>query len=343
MKSKEEREKSSQRIAIVGAGLCGLAVAWYLSEKFSGSITVFDENGVGGGASGIAAGLLHPFVGAHNKKNHLGDEGFEATKQLIQVAELALGKCVAEYSGLLRLATDDQQLNNYAKAALLYPEIEWKTAAENVKSIPGLQPFPGIFLKNAAVVDTKRYLDGLWIACSTRKVNLQLEKIHSLEQLDKYDVVVITAGAGCKTIVGLEDVKLNLVKGQVLTCSWSNEHPPLPCALNSYAYLIKGFDGKNCIAGATYEHNYKDSFPDRDFAIAEIIPKVQTYFPEINAANVIDCKAAFRASTPDRKPIMRQFKEKRWILSGMGSKGLLYHALYSKILTNEILSTQSRV
>nr|CAB3469634.1 unnamed protein product [Digitaria exilis] len=53
------------RYAVLGAGFAGLSVAWYLlkhSPRDSRvSVDIYDENGVGGGASGVSGGLLHPY------------------------------------------------------------------------------------------------------------------------------------------------------------------------------------------------------------------------------------------------------------------------------------------
>lgn len=44
------------RIAIIGAGFSGLAAAWYFLQQPHLEVTVFDKKGIGGGASGVAAG-----------------------------------------------------------------------------------------------------------------------------------------------------------------------------------------------------------------------------------------------------------------------------------------------
>lgn len=49
-------------IAIIGAGFSGLALAYFLLQS-SAHVTLFDAVGIGGGASGIATGLLHPYPG----------------------------------------------------------------------------------------------------------------------------------------------------------------------------------------------------------------------------------------------------------------------------------------
>lgn len=54
-----------QRYAVVGAGFAGVAAAWHLMQQGSQvgptEVHLYDVAGLAGGASGAAAGLLHPF------------------------------------------------------------------------------------------------------------------------------------------------------------------------------------------------------------------------------------------------------------------------------------------
>ena len=52
-----------RRYAIIGGGFAGVATAWHLLAHASGPVSVhlFDGAGIAGGASGAAAGLLHPY------------------------------------------------------------------------------------------------------------------------------------------------------------------------------------------------------------------------------------------------------------------------------------------
>jgi hypothetical protein len=54
-----------RRYAIIGGGFAGVATAWHLLAAGKGSVAgldLFDASGLGGGASGAAAGLLHPYT-----------------------------------------------------------------------------------------------------------------------------------------------------------------------------------------------------------------------------------------------------------------------------------------
>lgn len=96
-------------IAIIGAGFAGVAIAYhvfkYVAEKHAETtetndtsenqhsfgpvtITLIDEKAIAGGASGVAAGLLHPYT-PRGKLIWRGVEGVDATLALVAAAEAA--------------------------------------------------------------------------------------------------------------------------------------------------------------------------------------------------------------------------------------------------------------
>ncbi|XP_020259130.1 uncharacterized protein LOC109835575 [Asparagus officinalis] len=56
---------ASKKYAVLGAGFAGLSVAWHLlkhcPKESHMHIDIYDEVGIGGGASGASGGLLHPY------------------------------------------------------------------------------------------------------------------------------------------------------------------------------------------------------------------------------------------------------------------------------------------
>ena len=98
----KKQKEGGMRIAILGAGFAGLSAAWHLLRRGGCEVTLFDPKGVGGGASGIAAGLLHPYVGEEGKRSYLASEGIEATLELIAAAEKSLGEKVVLQKGIVR-------------------------------------------------------------------------------------------------------------------------------------------------------------------------------------------------------------------------------------------------
>lgn len=328
------------QVAILGAGLCGLAMAWNLAKTGNFQVTLFDPQGIGKGASGVAAGLLHPYTGARSRKNWRSTEGLEATLRLINVAESHLRSTVHTHHGLQRTALTKQQELDFSRCAKEHADVKWRTAEECQKAVPGTSHNPGIFIETAYVVDCEKYLEGLWLACAEHGVQFQQQKIHSLKEVDSFDHVVVAMGAASNSLPELSHIAITPIKGQVLTLSWPENAALLPYPISSQAYLLMLPKEKRCIAGATFERDFEHEEPDEEYAKKNILPKIQAFFPEIDRAKVLTCRAGIRASTAHHHPLVINVGKGRWLLTGMGSKGLLYHALCAEELAHNIgLST----
>jgi len=310
------------RIAILGAGLSGLSTAWHLAKIGRYDITIFDPNGIGNGASGVAAGLLHPFAGARSRKNWRADEGMEATLSLIrEIQDYATTPLVVK-TGLHRPALTQEQKIDFAMCAKDNPD---------VNCCPG-----GVFIDKAYVVDCEKYLEALWLACANKEVKFEKEAVISLNEVDSYDHVVVAMGAASKNLPELSHLPITPIKGQVLTLERPDALPPLSSPISSQGYLLMHPRNDVFIAGATYERIFPDELPHIEVAKLDLIPKIQAFFPQLANAKVLRCRAGIRASTPDHRPLIKHLGNNRWVITGMGSKGLLYHALCSEELALQI-------
>lgn len=324
------------KIAIIGGGICGLAAAALLAE--TADITIIDPAEIGDNASGLAAGLLHPYAGLHAKLVPYGVEGLKATLELIGIAEKALGEAVAKKTGMLRIAISDEQKEDFSLTASKYPDVRWVEAEEAQMLVPELQPFPGIFIESAYVVQTKKYLEGLKKHCMARGTKWVSKKIVSLNELSNFDKIILAAGAAAKE---LSTLPLTPIKGQLLELEWPKSLAPLPFPINSLAYLVMSSDNKRCVAGATFERDFIIPGPDIEIAKAYLLPKIAEMLPQLEGAKILSCKAGMRASAPQHLPLIKKVADNCWVITGMGSKGLLYHALSAKKLV-EWLWTKGR-
>lgn len=318
-------------IAIIGAGFCGLATAWELLQQ-GHEVHLFDPAGIGGGASGVSAGLLHPFVGIHAKPAEWGRAGVAATLELVKIASKALGKPVAEESGMLRMALTKEMQDDFLRCASQYEDVDWLEPRECQHLVPGLEPLPGIRIRSAWTIRSPMYLQGLWLACEQAGAQLISQRIASLEALSSYDLVIAAMGASVASLPELCQLPVRPIKGQVLELEWPQDVAPLNLPVNSQAYLVMQPGGKSCLAGATFERSFASPLPIPHIAKNEIMPKITAFFPALRDALLIGCRAGLRASAPGHKPLLQQMDARTWVFTGMGSKGLLYHALFAKRL-----------
>lgn len=143
------------KIAIIGAGFCGLATAWHLLEEpgYRYQVTIIDSMGIGEGASGVSAGLLHPYAGASAKLNRKGKEGYDAAFHLLNISSRALGRPVfSEDKGVLRLALTERQIHDFKKSnALDDPSVKWLNSDECRSMVQGCAIAPGLWIKSGKV------------------------------------------------------------------------------------------------------------------------------------------------------------------------------------------------
>lgn len=336
------------QIAIIGAGFAGLAAAWtLLHSKIHNQtiqVTLFDKEGIGAGASGVAAGLMHPFANAHSKLNREGYESFKASMQLLTAAEQTLGYRPFESTGILRPALSAIQEDEFRAASQKHPEdIVWKEFNEMKSIIPEVITASGIWIKTGISVYTDEYMRGLWLACQNLGAVFQQHEVKSLEELKDFNLIIIAMGPRCCSINELSRLPLRYTKGQILELIWPKGLPPLPMALNGNVYCVMLRDQKRCLVGSTYEKVFSTSEVDFETAKKLILPKLVELYPPLTEAEIIDCRAGIRVSTPQHLPLIQKINSRCYVITGFGSKGLLYHALYSQKLVNLINSSLESV
>ncbi len=299
------------KIAIIGAGFAGLASAVFARDFLNPKeIVLFDKKGIGGGASGIAAGLLHPFGGLHSKKNRLGDLGMEETLSLLKRGSQLSNHSLIKKTAMVRPATDEKQLSSFKKAATTYPELVWKEDVFN--------GFPGLFVENVYLVDPLPYLQALF---TLSRASLEIETITSLKKVASFDAIILTTGP--HLFEETAHLEVFPVRGQILKVDYEEDLP-----INAQCYLIRN------TLGATFEHDDTTSIPCMETAKKLLLPKITPFVPNLK---VKGCEAGVRASTPSHMPLIGQLNHKTYFLTGLGSKGLLYHALFAKKLISSIV------
>jgi glycine/D-amino acid oxidase-like deaminating enzyme len=269
---------------------------------------LFEEKGLAGGASGMAAGLLHPYVGEEGRRSLRASEALMEAEALLAVA----GGERLFTRGIERTARSLEQEALFLEHGKVYGDIEPL----------GEMRF---LIRSGLTVDAPAYLQGLWEGIERRGGRMVKRRVEGPEELEEFDRVVIAAGAGS---LAFTQEPLSLVKGQVLLCS-----PPLA----ERSWIGKGYIarvGQQCVVGSTYERGKVDTLPDESVALARLEP----FFPRIRESNLLECRAALRVTRHGHYfPLMKRESERLFVLTGFGSRGLLYHALLGKELATEVL------
>ncbi|KAG4949804.1 hypothetical protein JHK84_043234 [Glycine max] len=218
------------RCAVLGAGFAGLSVVWHLlkqsPKELQMRIDIYDEVGIGGGASGVSGGLLHPY----SPKVKLLWEGAQCWKEsmkLLRVAEEAsvskdcrtgesaedMKAFVAHKRGILRPATDMKnmiKLNDNVKTCLPSCRVETLNDKEAQSLLPGVcLPFnTAFYMPEALNINSQHYLQALFQGCKNlvkesstlesghKQLSLHKRSVHRLSDFEgEYDAVIICLGA----------------------------------------------------------------------------------------------------------------------------------------------------
>ncbi|KMT03576.1 hypothetical protein BVRB_8g192520 [Beta vulgaris subsp. vulgaris] len=225
---------TSLRCAVLGAGFAGLSVAWNLlfhsPNQLKLQVDIFDEVGIGGGASGVAGGLVHPYS-PKVKLLWRGEECWREFLNLLNVAEAAATEApsyamdggpysgqntdgfIVRKKGILRPAVNEKILNAMHEnvlSSLASCPVQAIDKISAIELIPKLcTPLnTAFFMPEAVNVNPQNYLKALFLASENlvsrmssiglhgKNITLHKKAVASLSEVgDEYDVVIVCLGA----------------------------------------------------------------------------------------------------------------------------------------------------
>ena len=312
-----------KKIAIAGGGLAGLSACWALLQYPAVSVTLFDPLGIGEGASGVSAGLLHPFPGKWGRKSWCADEGMQASRALIDRVEEELGRPVSDRRGILRLAITGQQVRDFT--ACVDPQVEWWPKERVRELIPEAAPVGGLWIPQGITVYSRLYLHGLWSLCQKKGARLEQREVSS----EGFDQVIMATGPLAAPLLSSP---VKITRGQTLICRWPQ---PLPFSLLSQGHLTPTADPTLCQIGSTYEDPSTPLNPEEALALRD---KIALFYPPARDFPVVETRVGFRvAREGGYRPFVLKIDPKTWVFAGLGSRGMLYHAWLGSALAEAVL------
>jgi glycine oxidase len=316
-------------VAIIGAGVIGLAIAWRLAQR-GAKVTVFDKGTAGSGASHAAAGMLAAHLEAEPREENL--VALNRTSQALWPAfaselEAASGLAVdlrTEGTLLLALTGDDQSRLKHVLAfqkSLGLP-LEWLTTAEVRRREPHLTPniSGAIFSPQDHQVDNRAVAAALREAALkagvTLRENMPVDRIVTSDnrvtglgiagETVSADVVILAAGAWSRGIAGLPTTSLppvRPVKGQMLALRMDPQAPLLTHVVWAPgAYLVPRKDGRLLI-GATVEEKGFDPNLTAGGQLA-LLEATWRALPGIEELPIHEMWVGFRPGSRDDAPII---------------------------------------
>ncbi len=340
-------------VIIAGGGLAGLATAAQLVEKNKNlKVLVYEANQIGGGASGVPAGMVNPATGQRARMVWNAEACFRMLEKRLEQLSGISNTILRLQNGVLRPAVDENLAKNFKQSLknTRWPKgwIEWLDSDQVRKLMPHLKESSGgIFISKGKVVRTPDYLEAYTRYLKDAGVTFLFGGPYSLENNGGWTLknrkdafiapkLVLTAGYKTKESKYWSDLPLNSVKGQLAIYHCDEKIRQLP-AVSAYGYIAP-VDDHQLAVGSTYEHHFHDENPDVQGA-GQLDQKLREMIPDLYPkCQRIGQWSGIRATTPDRLPVAGEHYEKKglYIYAGLGSKGLLYSEFIASLLATHI-------
>ena len=317
------------RVAIIGAGVIGLGIAWRLAGR--AAVTVFDRAKAGSGASHAAAGMLAACCEAEP-----GEEALVALGRESQARWPAFADELSRATGIdvelrregtlvLALTADDQaEIAHRLEFQLqLDLPLQWLSAAQTRAREPHLagKIAGALFSAQDHQVDNRKLAQALRAAAEAAGVTIHEHrpvkeivvqggraKGVALEDgtIAAADIVVLAAGAWSRGIAGLPPDRrppVRPVKGQMLALQMDPAAPLLTHVLWAPgAYLVPRRDGRLIVGGTVEEQGFDDKITAG--GMLTLLEAAWRAVPAIEELPVAEIWVGHRPGSRDDAPIL---------------------------------------
>lgn len=268
-------------VVVVGSGIIGCAIARQLAVR-GVTCAVVDDRPVAGGATQASAGMLAPYVEAHERGPLLD----------LAVRSLAL------YDDWIADVREESGFDvEYRRIGTL----ETGGAGENrVVTAHGYVAAPQLTFALARAAE--RHGTVFHRARVTRIEQADAAfRVTTTTAALAATYVVLAAGAWTNGIEGVPTPPVRPVRGQLLRLAWTG--PPLTTIVwGPQCYVVPRLDG-SILVGATVEDAGFDEHTT-EAGIQGLLDAVHSLLPATKSARLIEARVGLRPATPDELPVI---------------------------------------
>ena len=346
-------------VLIVGAGIIGCAVARELAVR-GVRVDVAEARDIGRGATQASAGVLAPYIEAHDNGAllDLTVRSLNLYDRWIEVVRSESGIDV-EYrrSGSLEVALDDTAAGRLMAMVARFGErarLAWLQGPEARAIEPSLSPSAvgALSAPTHGYVSPSILTQALARAASSRGAAFHPgERIARLDvRADHVDVssvagrswhaqrVVVAAGSWAGQVEGLDDAMSDVrpVRGQLLRVEWRG-NPLTQVLWGPECYLVPRADG-TVLIGATTE---EVGFDERNTAagVRTLLDAARVLLPGIEDATFLEARAGLRPATSSGMPIIGPSRTSDRIIYATGHyrNGILLAPLTAALVADLVI------
>jgi len=298
---------------VVGAGIIGCAIARELAVR-GVRCTVFDPREVGGGATQASAGMLAPYVEAHERGPllDLGVRSLALYDDWIAAVRAESGADV-EYRRIGTLETASNRLT---------PEHGYVAADALAIALARAAERGGAAFVRDRVTALRETAGGLRVSTPRGA----FDATH----------VVLAAGAWGNAIEGVRLPPVRPVRGQLLYLGWKAA-PLTTIVWGPRCYVVPRLDG-TVLVGATVEDA---GFDERATAagVRDLLDAVCELLPAARDATFLGVRVGLRPATPDELPVIGGDPNVAGLIHAAGHyrNGVLLAPITAKLLADLIV------
>ena len=361
--SKPHTAPDRPRVAIVGAGVNGLGIAWRLAQAGC-PVTVFEAGAAGRGASWAAAGMLAAAAEAEPGESDLVALGRQSQTLWPDFAEdlraaSGLDPAYRDEGLLIAALTRDEAEklrfdHDFLRARGL--PVSWLSAAELRQREPHLSRHvvAGLSSPEDHQVDNRRLVTALHRAAvaagATVREHTPVTAIETAAgrasglvaggESHAADVVVLAAGAWSRDLPGLPEAvrpPVRPIKGQMLALRMDPSAPLLRHVLWApTAYLVPRRDGRLIVGGTVEERGFDETLTAG--GVYALLEAAWRAIPAIEELPIDEFWVGFRPGSRDDAPILGPSElDGLWLATGHHRNGILLAPLTAAAVSAAIL------
>jgi len=338
-----------QSIVVVGAGIVGCAIARELASR-GADCTIVEDRGVAGGATQASAGMLAPYVEAHERGPllDLGIRSLQLYRDWI-VAVRRESRLPVEFDAIGTLEVADSVERAAALKAASAEHGRFIDPGELQREYPQVrESFGGRLTSEHGYVNAGQLANALAQAAdgygaaflSARVERITREggalRIDTTSQTLRPDRVVLAAGAWANGIQGIHTPPIKPIRGQIVQLAWPGR-TLRSIVWGPRCYVVPRLD-RTVLVGATAEDA---GFDERTTAagIRDLLGAACDLLPEACQASFLDARAGLRPMSPDGLPVLGTDPREPAIIHAAGHyrNGVLLAPITAKLIGDLIL------
>ena len=339
--------------AVVGAGLAGATSARALAER-GWQVQVFDPNGIAHGASGNRVGVVYatPAATWSAQSRFYLHSYIVALRWLKHYRAEALD--IAELKGVLQHIAHSRQQKKLTQALAsgIWPPELLQQVSQNTFVLPAggwVRPkaWCELLLRHPAITLQRQAVTG-WQATDD-SLQLQLGE----DKLASADAVIVCTGASTLTLPGMQNMPLQVVRGQVTEVAATDASRQWQQVNCQAGYLTPAIDGVHSV-GASYQpvadadeaaalihaNPLISNVADDQYNLDTLRQHLPQHWQALGGDNIklLPSRSGLRCRTADYLPLVGPLPDNDniWLNTAHGSRGISSTPLCAELLADQL-------